>query len=80
MPIETMTIVPPGAKLRMYDIIIPDSPENTATKADINAVFLNPFPNIMAVILGITINDEISNTPTNRIDVITVILASTMKM
>ena len=79
VPIDIRTIVPPGDKLVTYDIVIPDKTENTPTKADINAVFLNPFPNIIAVMLGITINEEISSTPTNRIDVITVILARTTK-
>jgi hypothetical protein len=79
IPIEIRTIVPPGDKLRIYDIVIPDNTENTPTKADINAVFLNPFPNIIAVMFGITVNEEISSTPTNRIDVITVILARTTK-
>jgi hypothetical protein len=63
----------------MYEITIPAITDKTAIIIDINAVFLNPFPNITAVILGITISDEISKTPTNLNEVITVTLASTMK-
>jgi hypothetical protein len=77
--IETSTIVPPGAISHIYENIIPISTEQTAIIIDPIAVFLNPFPSIMAVILGITINEEIKSTPTNLIEVITVILASTMK-
>ena len=76
---EIMTIVPPGAKFITYDITIPTTTERTAIKIDINNVFLNPFPNIIAVIFGITINEEISKTPTSLTEVITVTLASTMK-
>lgn len=78
-PTEIMTIVPPGAKFITYDITIPTTTERTAMKIDINKVFLNPFPNIIAVIFGITINEEISKTPTNLTEVITVTLASTIK-
>ena len=63
----------------MYDIIIPPITDRTAVKIDINNVFLNPFPNIIAVIFGITINEDISKTPTSRREAITVTLASTMK-
>ena len=76
---EIMTIVPPGAKFITYDITIPPITDRAAVKIDINNVFLNPLPNIIAVIFGITINEEISKTPTSRTEVITVTLASTMK-
>jgi hypothetical protein len=69
------TIVPPGARFAMYEITIPTNTEETAIIIDIIAVFLNPFPNIMAVMFGITINDEISKTPTKRSDEITAKLA-----
>ena len=71
-----MTIVPPGAKFIMYEVTIPPITDKTAMIMEINAVFLNPFPNVIAVIFGITISDEISKTPTNRNEVITVTLAS----
>ena len=74
-----MTIVPPGAKFIPYDINIPLITDMTAIEIDINKVFLNPFPNIIAVIFGITINEEISKIPTNLTEVITVTLASTIK-
>ena len=61
----------------MYEETIPPITDKTAMIMDISAVFLNPFPNVIAVIFGITINDEISKTPTNRNEVITVTLAST---
>ena len=72
-----MTIVPPGAKFIRYEVTIPPITDNIAMMMDINAVFLKPLPNIIAVIFGITINDEISKTPTSRNEVIMVILAST---
>ena len=64
----------------MYEITIPVNTDKMPIETDIIAVFLKPFPNIMAVIFGITINDDISSTPTNRIDVMTTMLAGTMKM
>ena len=70
-----ITIVPPGAKFIMYEVIIPPITDKTAMIMEINAVFLNPFPNVIAVMFGITINDEISRTPTSRNEVITVTLA-----
>ena len=79
VPIDTSTIVPLGAKFITYEITMPVDTDKMAIEIDINAVFLKPFPKIIAAILGITINDDISSTPTNRIDAITVILASTMK-
>ena len=75
---EIMTIVPPGAKFISYEITIPPITHTTEVKIDINKVFLKPFPNIIEVIFGITINEEISKTPTSRTDAITVILASNM--
>ena len=69
------TIVPPGARFATYEITIPITTDETAIIIDINAVFLNPFPNIIAVMFGITINEEISRTPTKRSDAITVKLA-----
>ena len=79
MTTETRTIVPPGAKFSIYEIIIPVTTDNTDIETETKAVFLKPFPNIIAVIVGITINEEISKIPTNRIDAITVMPASTMK-
>jgi len=69
------TMTPPGAKFVMYDTTIPNNTDETATIIDINAVFLNPFPNIIAVMFGITISEDISNTPTSRSDDITARLA-----
>jgi hypothetical protein len=48
-------------------------------KTEISAVLLKLAPNIIAVILGITINEEISRIPTNLMEAITVKLARTMK-
>jgi hypothetical protein len=61
-------------------MIIPNTTDTTAIPTEITAVFLKPFPNNIAVILGRTINADIKRTPTNRIDVTTVIAASTMKI
>jgi hypothetical protein len=58
-------MIPPGAKFIMYDITIPPNTDKTAIIIDINAVFLNPLPNIIAVMFGITINEDISSTPTS---------------
>ena len=66
--IEKMTIVPPGAKFIIYDVTMPPKTDETAIIIDIIAVFLNPFPNIIAVMFGITINEDISRTPTKRSD------------
>ena len=76
---EKMTMVPPGAKFIMYDITMPPNTDETAIIIDINAVFLNPFPNVIAVIFGITINEDINRTPTKRSDEITARLARTIK-
>lgn len=76
---EKMTMVPPGAKFIMYDITMPPNTDETAIIMDINAVFLNPFPNVIAVIFGITINEDINRTPTKRSDEITARLARTIK-
>lgn len=72
-------MVPPGAKFIMYDITMPPNTDETAIIIDINAVFLNPFPNVIAVIFGITINEDINRTPTKRSDEITARLARTIK-
>ena len=70
-----MTMVPPGAKFIKYDVTMPPNTDETAIIIDIIAVFLNPFPNIIAVMFGITINDDINRTPTKRSDEITARLA-----
>lgn len=59
-------------------MIIPNTTENTDIAHEISIVFLNPLPNINAVMFGITISEEISKTPTSRIDAIMVILARIM--
>ena len=46
---------------------------------DMIAVFLNPLPIVIAVMFGSTMRDDMSNTPTNFIDAMTVMLATTMK-
>lgn len=76
--IDKMTMVPPGAKLNTYEITIPPSTEKTAIETEISAVFLNPFPNVIAEIFGITINEDISSTPTRRTEAMTVKLARTI--
>ena len=63
----------------MYDITMPPNTDETAIIIDINAVFLNPFPNIIAVMFGITINEDINRTPTKRRDAITARLARPIK-
>ena len=68
-------MTPPGAKFVMYDTTMPNNTDETAITIDIKAVFLNPFPNIIAVMFGITINEDISSTPTRRSDEITARLA-----
>lgn len=77
--IEISTIVPLGAELKMYDEVMPQMTETTDTTTEIRAVLLNPLPSIIAVMLGITISDEISKIPTNLIEAITVKLARIMK-
>lgn len=77
--IEISTIVPLGAELNMYDEVMPQMTETTDTITEIRAVLLNPLPSIIAVMLGITISDEISKIPTNLIEAITVKLARIMK-
>ena len=74
-----MTMVTPGAKFITYDITMPPNTDETAIIIDINAVFLNPFPNIIAVMFGITINEDINRTPTKRSDAITARLARPIK-
>lgn len=63
----------------MYDEVMPQMTETTDTITEIRAVLLNPLPSIIAVMLGITISDEISKIPTNLIEAITVKLARIMK-
>ena len=63
----------------MYDKVIPLITEIIDNMTEISAVFLNPLPSIMAVILGITTSDDISRIPTNLMEAITVKLARTMK-
>ena len=58
---------------------MPDTTEITEMKTEISAVLLKLAPNIIAVILGITINEEISRIPTNLMEAITVKLARTIK-
>ena len=60
---EIRTIVPLGAEFNIYDNTIPETTETTDMNTEINAVLLKPVPNIMAVIFGITINEEISKIP-----------------
>ena len=76
---EIRTIVPLGAEFSIYDNTIPDTTETIDMNTEIKAVLLKPVPNIMAVIFGITISEEISKIPTNLIEAITVTLARTMK-
>lgn len=54
---------------------MPKTTEKIEIAHEINIVFLNPFPSINAVMFGITINEEISRTPTSLIDAIIVMLA-----
>ena len=77
--IEISAIVPLGAELSAYDRNIPLTTDVTEMRIEISSVLLNPAPNIMAVILGITVNEEMSKIPTNLMDAITVKLARTMK-
>lgn len=76
---EIIAIVPLGAELAMYDRNMPITTEVIEMSIEISTVFLNPVPNIMAVIFGITISEEMSKTPTNLMEAITVKLARTMK-
>lgn len=77
--IEISAIVPLGAELSAYDRNMPLTTDVIEMSTEINRVLLNPVPNIMAVILGITVNEEMSKIPTNLMDAITVRLARTMK-
>jgi hypothetical protein len=77
--IEISAIVPLGAELSKYDRNIPLTTDADEMRIEISRVFLNPAPNIMAVILGITVKEEMSKIPTNLMDAITVKLARTMK-
>ncbi len=76
---EIIAIVPLGAELTMYDRNMPITTEVIEMSIEISTVFLNPVPNIMAVIFGITISEEMSKTPTNLMEAITVKLARIMK-
>ena len=76
---EISTIVPLGAELSMYDRVIPSITEIIDMSTEISTVLLNPVPIIIAVILGITISEEMNKIPTNLIEAITVKLARTMK-
>lgn len=76
---EIIAIVPLGAELTMYDRNMPITTEVIEMSIETSTVFLNPVPNIMAVIFGITISEEMSKTPTNLMEAITVKLARTMK-
>jgi hypothetical protein len=58
---------------------MPDTTEIIEMKTEISAVLLKLAPNIIAVILGITIREEIRRIPTNLMEAITVKLARTMK-
>lgn len=49
---------------------MPNITQNTDIAEEINVVFLNPLPSNKAVMFGITINEEINNTPTSLIDAI----------
>lgn len=76
---EISAIVPLGAELTMYDRNMPITTEIIEMSIEISTVLLNPVPNIMAVIFGITISEEMSKIPTNLMEAITVKLARTMK-
>jgi hypothetical protein len=71
--VEIRTIVPLDARFTTYDKMIPNTTEKIAILHEIRMVCLKPLPSTMAVKLGITINEEISKTPTNLIDAMTVI-------
>ena len=65
--------------LTIYETIIPNKTDPIDLEIEIRAVFLNPKPNSIAVMLGRTINADIRRTPTIRIDVTTVSAANTIK-
>jgi hypothetical protein len=79
MIIEISTIIPPGATFSTYDDNIPATAENTAKHIESIAVCLKPFENKIAVTLGTTIRDEVSNIPTSCIELTTAIAAITTK-
>ena len=58
---------------------MPLTTEITEILIDMKTVFLNPLPNCIAVIFGITISAEINSIPTSLIEVTTVIDARTTK-
>lgn len=65
--------------LAIYDTIIPRITEPEEIIQDIYIVVLNPFLSVRAVTFGITISEEISNTPTSFMEAITVILDNIIK-
>ena len=77
--VEVRTIVPLGARFTTYHKMIPNTTEKTAKLHEIRMICLKPLPSTMAVKSGITINEEISKTPTNLIAAMTVIHPITMK-
>lgn len=66
------TIVPAGVISKIYETKIPVTTEKTEKQIESSAVCLNPFPYIIAVMLGITNNAEINKTPTSWMEVTTV--------
>src|SRR6476646_4650721 len=77
--VAVRTIAPLGAIFIMKETIMPTITEQADTPQDMIAVFLNPLPIVIAVMFGSTMRDDMSNTPTNFIDAMTVTLAITMK-
>jgi hypothetical protein len=59
---------------------MPDTTDIIEINTEISAVLLKLAPNIIAVILGITISEEIRRIPTYLMEAITVKLARTMKV
>jgi hypothetical protein len=59
-PTLTMIIEPEGVMLAIYEAIIPNKTDPIDIEIEIRAVFLNPKPNSIAVMLGRTINADIS--------------------
>ena len=73
--IANNTTIPDGAISNGYEIIIPATVENTENDIERIIVCLNERLNIIAVTFGITKSAETKSTPTNCIDVTTVIPA-----
>ena len=65
IPIDSKTIVPEGVISKAYDSMIPPTTEKIANAIEIRMVFLNPFPYMIAVTLGITNRAEINKIPTS---------------